>query len=278
MGPSSSRYNRAVMQRQFYSDSGLTKPTSVFPHHCDCLHPGRMQSTISQVLHQQLWVSFTQPPPSSFYKPFTKGTTTILVLPSPQKAVRSQPCYDSRSSCKQTWVQMTEPQLPLSSTVGKRKVHKVAQLPCHNLGRAGIAAEVVCAAPQREGVPAITHQEVPNQLRRDADRLWCTFLFFFPSPSQILKGKCWATASMNSYLFSKFIWRQLYQEAKKALPMDCLWIFITGKSPSHSSCSQMTPKLSDLSKTCQAKPFSPYKMAFHCKQFFSLAPCAAGLS
>lgn len=34
-----------------------------------------MQSTISQVLHQQLWVSFTQPPPSSFYKPFTKGTT-----------------------------------------------------------------------------------------------------------------------------------------------------------------------------------------------------------
>lgn len=179
MGPSSSRYNRAVMQRQFYSDSGLTKPTSVFPHHCDCLHPGRMQSTISQVLHQQLWVSFTQPPPSSFYKPFTKGTTTILVLPSPQKAVRSQPCYDSRSSCKQTWVQMTEPQLPLSSTVGKMKVHKVAQLPCHNLGRAGIAAEVVCAAPQREGVPAITHQEVPNQLRRDADRLWCTFLFFF---------------------------------------------------------------------------------------------------
>lgn len=104
---------------------------------------------------------------------------SILVLPSPQKAVRSQPCYDSRSSCKQTWVQMTEPQLPLSSTVGKRKVHKVAQLPCHNLGRAGIAAEVVCAAPQREGVPAITHQEVPNQLRRDADRLWCTFLFFF---------------------------------------------------------------------------------------------------
>lgn len=179
MGPSSSRYNRAVMQRQFYSDSGLTKPTSVFPHHCDCLHPGRMQSTISQVLHQQLWVSFTQPPPSSFYKPFTKGTTTILVLPSPQKAVRSQPCYDSRSSCKQTWVQMTKPQLPLSSTVGKMKVHKVAQLPCHNLGRAGIAAEVVCAAPQREGVPAITHQEVPNQLRRDADRLWCTFLFFF---------------------------------------------------------------------------------------------------
>lgn len=104
---------------------------------------------------------------------------SILVLPSPQKAVRSQPCYDSRSSCKQTWVQMTEPQLPLSSTVGKMKVHKVAQLPCHNLGRAGIAAEVVCAAPQREGVPAITHQEVPNQLRRDADRLWCTFLFFF---------------------------------------------------------------------------------------------------
>lgn len=55
--------------------------------------------------------------------------------------------------------------------MGKMKVHKVAQLPCHNLGRVGIAAEVVCTAPRREGVPAITHQEVPNQLRRDANKL-----------------------------------------------------------------------------------------------------------
>lgn len=64
------------------------------------------------------------------------------------------------------------------SIMGKMKVLKVAQMPCHNLGRAGIVAEVVRSAPRREGAPGITHQEVPNQLRRDAHRLCCTFFFF----------------------------------------------------------------------------------------------------
>lgn len=52
-------------------------------------------------------------------------------------------------------------------------------MPCHNLGGAGIVAEVVRSAPWREGAPAITHQEVPNQLKRDAHRLRSTFLLFF---------------------------------------------------------------------------------------------------
>lgn len=52
-------------------------------------------------------------------------------------------------------------------------------MPCHNLGGAEIVAEVLHSAPWREGAPGITHQVVPNQLRRDAQRLRCTLLLFF---------------------------------------------------------------------------------------------------
>lgn len=84
--------------------------------------------------------------------------------------------------------------------MGKMKVLKVAQMPCHNLGRAGIVAEVVRSAPRREGAPGITHQEVPNQLRRDAHRLF---------PQRKLLGH-----STNELvpLFQNYMWKICWQK------------------------------------------------------------------
>lgn len=274
-GPSSSHCNRAVMERQFHSDSGLLiKSTSVFLHHCNCSHPGRTQSTITNYCTN----SSESASPSCLPPHFTNH---LPRTPPPSSCCHHHRrqwghSHATKAGAAAPAVQTTEPQLPLNSTMGKMKVHKVAQLPCLNLGRVGIAAEVVCTAPRREGVPAFTHQEVPNQLRRDADRLWCTFFFlffFFPflNPQKKMLGH-----SINEFVpLFQIHTKGIIPGKKKDLPMDWSWIFITDKSPSHSSCSQMTPKLSDLSKTCQAKPFSQYKMAFHCKQLFSLAAYAA---
>ena len=122
-------------------------------------------------------------------------------------------------------------------TTGK-KVLKVAPLPCHNLGGAGIVAEVVCSAPWREGAPAITHQEVPNQLRRDAHRLHCTFLLFFSSKEIAGPQYQWT----RTFFLESHAGDYIGGEKKKS-PTDFPG-FISGKSPFHSSCSQMTSKLS----------------------------------